>query len=85
MSSLYFKNCNVSENYRRLEGRRRSSILCELGKKYSKDLSVNPIDIIIEEAEIEDDAKEINEHTEIQYLLLDLGSKNGLDVWAARN
>jgi len=57
----------------------------ELWEKYSKDLSVNPIDIIIEEAEIEDDAKEINEHTEIQYLLLDLGSKMGLDVWAARN
>ena len=41
--------------------------------------------IISEKEETKNSNEEVNEHTEIQYLLLQLGSDMGYDVWAASN
>ena len=62
----------------------------DLWQKYSKDIPTTPEQII--EAEVYSETIEevkptiaVNEHTEIQYLLLRLGSDLGLEVWVARN
>jgi hypothetical protein len=62
----------------------------DLWEKYSKDIPATPEQIInaevfSEKTEEEKPIAEINEHTEIQYLLLRLGNDMGFDVWAARN
>ncbi len=46
---------------------------------------IGPVTVPDTETPIEGPAKEATAHTEIQWLLLKLGSDMGLDVWAARN
>jgi hypothetical protein len=59
----------------------------ELWKTYSKDIPPIPEILVPEEPDANkpEEAIATNEHTEIQYLLLRLGSDMGFDVWAARN
>jgi hypothetical protein len=61
-----------------------------LWNKYSVDIPSTPEQILdaevySEKEELEKPIAAVNEHTEIQYLLLRLGNDMGFDVWAARN